>query len=59
MSSENCVCTLRHPTSDGRCANPSLAAESPEDLTLSRYSSCACCMADCPDVHPEPDSGSS
>lgn len=47
---ERCGCHEAHPTPDGRCVNPPLRSESPD---LSGYSECGCCVADCPDVHPD------
>lgn len=52
---ELCDCPRRDhvDSADGHCLNPSIRGEAPEDPTLARYSWCGCCMADCPDVHPE------
>ncbi|MGV0747220.1 hypothetical protein [Mycolicibacterium fortuitum] len=49
---ELCDCPRRDhiDSEDGRCVNPSLRSESPD---LSGYSECGCCVADCPDVHPD------
>ncbi|QZH66748.1 hypothetical protein [Mycolicibacterium farcinogenes] len=49
---ELCDCPRRDhvDSADGRCVNPSLRSESPD---LSGYSECGCCVADCPDVHPD------
>lgn len=53
--SETCDCPRDHYRSaDGRCRNPSLRSES-ESLT--GYSECGCCVADCPDVHAETGDG--
>lgn len=51
-STERCDCPRRDHigSMDGRCTLPSLRSESPD---LSGYSECGCCVADCPDVHPE------
>ena len=44
---------------DGHCTNPSIRSEESADteVDFSRYSECGCCMADCPDVHPDPTPG--
>jgi succinate dehydrogenase/fumarate reductase-like Fe-S protein len=39
---------------DSRCIEQSLRSEDPP--ALADYSWCGCCVADCPDVHAEPDS---
>ncbi len=52
---ERCACPERHPTADGRCIEPSIRSEDPDDPTLANYDCCGCCMADCPDVHPDSD----
>ena len=45
VSGERCACPQPvHPTEDGRCAEEPLRAGG----------DCACCIADCPDVHSEP-----
>lgn len=51
-STERCDCPRRDHigSEDGRCVNPPLRSESPD---LSGYSECGCCVADCPDVHPD------
>lgn len=55
---ELCDCPRAdHPSSDGRCTNPSIRSEDPEDAGIARFSECGCCMADCPDVHPTPEAG--
>ena len=52
MDGDRCDCNYPdHPTGDGRCENPSLRSEDPR---LAGYTECGCCMADCPDVHPQP-----
>lgn len=52
---ETCDCPHAHYRSaDGRCQNPSLRSESE---SLPGYSECACCVADCPDVHTETGAG--
>lgn len=58
-SHELCDCPRRdHVDSvDGHCVNQSVRSEDPESFAGSRYSECGCCMADCPDVHPEPSPG--
>lgn len=49
-----CACHAVHlHTSDGKCENLSMAAEFPEDDYCRRWNSCACCIADCADVHHE------
>lgn len=50
---ERCACPDPHPTADGRCVEPSIRSEDPADPTLAKYTWCGCCMADCPDVHPD------
>lgn len=51
---ELCDCPAAHYRSmDGHCIEPSLRSEMPKRLAA--YSQCGCCMADCPDVHAEPD----
>ncbi|MFN6549567.1 hypothetical protein ACP6C7_03775 [Mycolicibacterium septicum] len=52
-STERCACPDPHPTADGRCVEPSIRSEDPGDPTLATYTWCGCCMADCPDVHPD------
>lgn len=54
---ELCDCPRRDHigSADGHCANPSLRSEEPE--ALARYTTCGCCVADCPDVHPTPTPG--
>ncbi|UEA25179.1 hypothetical protein LK464_03740 [Mycobacteroides abscessus subsp. abscessus] len=49
---ELCDCPRRDHigSEDGRCTLPSIRGESPD---LSGYSECGCCVADCPDVHPD------
>lgn len=56
---ELCDCDRRDhiDAPDGRCLNLSTAAEEPEDASLSAWTQCGCCMADCPDVHPTPTPG--
>lgn len=56
-STELCDCprTDHVGSPDGHCTLPSIRGEEPEDPTLVRYSWCGCCMADCPDVHPDSD----
>lgn len=53
---ERCACPETHPTVDGQCIEPSVRSEDPSDPTLAKYAWCGCCMADCPDVHPDSDS---
>ncbi|WAC89705.1 hypothetical protein [Mycobacterium sp. Aquia_213] len=55
IPSERCACPEQHPTADGRCVEPSIRSEDPGDSTLAKYTWCGCCMADCPDVHPNSD----
>ncbi|MDH6245510.1 hypothetical protein [Mycobacterium sp. OTB74] len=50
-AAERCACPEEHATADGRCAQPSIRSDDPDDPTLARYIWCGCCMADCPDVH--------
>ena len=50
---ERCACPDAHPTVDGRCVEPSIRSEDPDDPTLAKCDWCGCCMADCPDVHPD------
>ncbi|MCH9731931.1 MAG: hypothetical protein K0U84_20030 [Actinomycetia bacterium] len=53
---EVCACSEEHyrtSRSDGRCDQPPLWMDDPEDETLRTYTACGCCMADCPDVHAE------
>lgn len=54
---ELCDCPRRDHigSTDGHCLNPSIRSEEAggADVDLSRWSECGCCMADCPDVHPE------
>lgn len=56
-STELCDCprTDHVGSEDGHCLNPSIRSEEAGDTEVdySRYSECGCCMADCPDVHPE------
>lgn len=54
-SNETCDCPRRdHLGSvNGRCTNPSLRSEEHADPGYGRYTQCGCCMADCPDVHPD------
>lgn len=51
------VCDCPRPdhyrTDDGHCDQQSMRSEDPD--RLSGYSWCACCVADCPDVHSEED----
>lgn len=56
-SVELCVCPRRDHvgSADGCCVNQSIRSEEPG--ALGRYTECGCCMADCPDVHPEPTPG--
>lgn len=54
-ASERCDCPEEHPTADGLCIEPSIRSEDPGDPTLAKYTECGCCMADCPDVHPDSD----
>ncbi|GAA4403731.1 hypothetical protein [Tsukamurella soli] len=56
MPTDTCDCPRDHYlTADGRCDNPPLWHDDPERLDRQRYSWCGCCMADCPDVHLEPE----
>ena len=51
---EVCACTAEHyrtSRADGRCDQPPIWMDAPEDETLRKYTTCGCCMADCPDVH--------
>ncbi len=53
---EVCACPKEHyrtSRADGRCDQPPLWMDDPEDQTLRKYADCGCCMADCPDVHAE------
>lgn len=53
---EVCACLEGHyrtSRADGRCDQPPLWMDDPEDETLRKYTACGCCMADCPDVHAE------
>ncbi len=56
-STELCDCPRRDHIGapDGGCMNPSIRSDEAGDteVDLSRYSECGCCMADCPDVHPD------
>ncbi|MCP2622059.1 hypothetical protein NLB33_04225 [Mycolicibacterium smegmatis] len=55
-SAPKCDCPDEHfATDDGRCDNAPLWCDDPEALDHDRYSWCGCCMADCPDVHLEPE----
>lgn len=49
---ELCDCPRRDhvDSADGHCTLPSIRSE---EVDYSRYSQCGCCMADCPDAHPE------
>ncbi|MBN3458256.1 hypothetical protein JNN96_29885 [Mycobacterium sp. DSM 3803] len=53
----DCPRTDHIGSADGRCVEPSIRSEDPADPKLAKYSSCGCCMADCPDVHPSPTPG--
>jgi hypothetical protein len=55
----DCPRTDHLDSADGHCTNPSIRSEGSGDMEvdLSRYSEYGCCMADCPDVHPEPTPG--
>ncbi len=53
---EVCACPKRHyrtSRADGRCDQPPLWMDDPEDQMPRKYTDCGCCMADCPDVHAE------
>lgn len=51
---DTCACPRPHDTADGRCVNEPLRYETP-NAGVREHTQCACCMADCTDVHPEPD----
>ncbi|GAB19393.1 hypothetical protein GOEFS_083_00240 [Gordonia effusa NBRC 100432] len=54
---ELCDCPRRDHigSEDGRCTLPSIRSEEAgdTDVDYSKYTQCGCCIADCPDVHPE------
>ncbi len=53
---EPCNCPRDHyRTPNGRCDHPPHWLDDPDQLDRTRYTMCGCCMADCPDVHAEPD----
>lgn len=54
----DCPRTDHIGSAGGHCLNLSIRSESADKgIDRSRYSECACCMADCPDVHPTPTPG--